>query len=1104
MSTELPIEQPSSLDESGPDEPLVGRHRELQVITAGLARVLAGQGRLEIVSADAGMGKTRLARETASIARREGFSVLRGTCWEGEGAPAYWPWVDLLRDHLEAAGDPAAEGSDLSELLRAASARMPVVARAPINADKDAQQARFVLFDWFCEVLAALAARRPTLVIVEDLHWADAGSLLLLQFIVERLATLPIAVLATGRDPLPAVAKELGRHEQVAYRTLGGLTRDEAAALFAARVECVPAADIFDQVMHLTGGNPYFLCELAQLWKDGSHTEPQTIMGLPPSLAALTEHQLGRLSPTGLALVRAAAVIGRAFDPALAARVSDVPIADAMSHLDDAVTQRILTRLPAGRFRFRHALVREAIDERIQLADRTRLHERIAIALEQEVRAGRRISPTALAHHFCMALPFTHRRRAGAYAVAAGEAAQDTLAYEDAILQFRRAQDAYGPTLSDRDTCDILLKLGAAQTGAGALALSRHTFECAATLARRADCPERLTRAALGFRGMMWATIPADLPAISLLEDARTRLKEYCQHLEVELLCALSKSLYYSHHVTRAHNYSSRASRLAAGLGDQRLEAIALEAHAVCLLRPDRIDALLASADDLAQRAEALGDAELLFNSRIFRQFGLLTIGDTQAADRELLEAASISATVRNPRFAWQVSLLESARATFRGYLPLAEEIAQRAQELGRRVHDSSATQYSLLQVLQRALLRDEVDSLLDPAAALSVQHPTVVGFRIARALILARLSHTSLAAELIHEVAYNDFEVIPRDNLFIWLMTMTAEAIVLAKMEAYADTAYQLLLPYAHHNIVAAWGTLIDGSVSHYLGIIAAFQGHYEAATLHFEAAIQRHRHNGAPALTARSQLAYARSALTANITPLGESVQTLVESAANTFHSLGFAHLSTLAKRLVSDTYSVTISKTEPPAPANHSAANQFTRDADFWIVAFAGKRVTLKHTLGLQYLAALLAQPRQFVHVLDLTFPTRQTDPDCPYKGLSNDTRSDERARSSYRRRLQEIDVELSEATSNNDLGTIERLSAERRYIMTELAGSFGLDGRPRPLGSDSERARISVRNRISSAFSTLDRHHPVLARELRRSIKTGVLCIYDPTVPTSWVL
>jgi hypothetical protein len=875
-------------------------------------------------------------------------------------------------------------------------------------------------------------------------------------------------------------------------------------ALFAARVQCVPAADVFDQVMQLTGGNPYFLCELAQMWKEGSQADPQAIVGLPASLAALTQHQMGRLSPTGLALVRAASVIGRGFDPVLAARVSDVPIAEAMGQFDDAVTQRILARLPAGRYAFRHALVREAIDAQIQPADRTRLHERIAVTLEQEVRAGRPVSATALAHHFCMALPFTHRRRAGAYAIAAGEAAQDTLAYEDAILQFRRAQDAYGPTLSDRETCDILLKLGPAQTGAGALSLSRHTFECAATLARQIDCPERFTRAALGFRGMMWATIPADLPAISLLEEARTRLKEHCDHLEVELLCALSKSLYYSHHITKARDYSQMASYLAARLGDDRLNAIALETHAVSLLRPDRIDELLASADDLLQRAEALDDPELLFNARIFRQFGLLTVGNVRAADHDLLEAASISATTRNPRFLWQVSLLESARATFRGHLRLAEEIGLTTQELGSRVHDSSANQYALLQVLHRSLLRDQVADLLAPAAALSIQYPTVVGFKIAHALILARLSHTSLAAELIHEIAHNEFEAVPRDNLFVWLLTMAAEAIVLAKVGEHARPAYDILLPYAGHNIVAAWGTLVDGSASHYLALLATYQGDHEAAVKHFEHAIRRNRQNGAPALTARSQLAYARAALTCNIPPANESPRDLAGCAASTFGSLGFSHLAALAQSLAAGGDAFAVSQIQPTRAPTHLPPNEFRRDADFWVVAYAGKRVTLKHGLGLQYIAMLLAKPKDFVHVLDLVSPSHNSDPASPLIDLSTDTRSDDRARAQYRHRLHDIEVELTEATSNNDLGTLERLNAERQYIMTELAGSFGLDGRPRPLNSDGERARVSVRNRISAAFSTLDKHHPVLARELRRSIKTGVLCSYDPTVPTRWLL
>ena len=209
------------------------------------------------------------------------------------------------------------------------------------------------------------------------------------------------------------------------------------------------------------------------------------------------------------------------------------------------------------------------------------------------------------------------------------------------MFQFRRAQEVAGPTLPDTEACDLLLLLGAAEAGAGDWAASRHTFENAAALARTLDCPERFARAALGFKGMMWATNPADYTAIAMLEDSRSLLRPEHRALEVELLSAISRSLYYSREVDRARTYSKKALRLARLLRDDRLHAVALEAHTVCLLRPDTTPALHRSIDIFLGFAGRTRDPHLLFNAKIFKQLSHLIAGNIAEADLYLSEAAT-------------------------------------------------------------------------------------------------------------------------------------------------------------------------------------------------------------------------------------------------------------------------------------------------------------------------------------------------------------------------------------------------------------------------------------------------------------------------------
>ena len=1110
MSTVLPIEILSSLDEPGIDDPLVGRQRELKAITASLATVVTGNGRLDIVTAAAGLGKTRLAREVASIARREGFTVLRGACWEGEGAPAYWPWVDLLRGHLEDVGDPAAAATDLSELLRAASARLPVVARTAIHAVKDAQQARFMLFDWVCEVFAALAARRPTLAIIENLHWADAGSLLLLQFIVERLPSLPIGLLATGRDPLPAVAKELGRHEAVAYRTLDGLTRNEAVALFASRVERVPPADVFDQVMQLTGGNPYFLCELAQMWKEKSQAGPQAIVGLPTSLAALTQHQVGRLSPTGLALVRAASVIGRGFDPILAARVSDVPIAEAMRQFDDAVTQRILTRLPAGRYRFRHALVREAIDAQIQPGDRTRLHERIAVTLEQEVRAGRPVSATALAHHFCMALPFTHRRRAGAYAIAAGEAAQDTLAYEDAILQFRRAQDAYESTLPNHDLCDLLILRGDAEASAGEWERSKATFSEAIALARLLNAPDLFARAALGFKGLMSGTLPVDFEAITLLHEAEDRLGRLFPASRVKVYSAISVALYFSDDRECIISYRDRATSLARTLNDDHMSAIALNATIIADWRPSEVASLKHDADELLRLGIRCADPCQMFHARVFRYWCQLTAGFTRDAVQDLVRASDSTGATDDPRIHWELALLRSAYCLARGQLAQATALTSLAHELGQRVHDSSPAHHHLMQTLQFARFTRDFQGWISTSAPTIDKYSDALSYQAARAFLAVQFGQLDGARMALRHFTASHFSNVP-DNCFTLLaFAVLTEAIVAVGDTVSAQQVYSRLQPHRDQHIVAGWGTVIDGHVSHYLALLASCLGRPEEARAHFEAALQGNALADFPPLMARTQLEYARFHV-AHSTEAAPTALGLALESSDTLRNCGFTAYAQEADSLAQQIQE-RLAVCRASAPASDSAGIQvatpsrstqpdgaLVRQGDVWEITYAGQTSHVRHLVGFAHIAAILEADGEPVHVLDLVSPGSRRS-----NSHNVDLGADVAARNDYKQRLRALDSEIDEATDHNDLGRLDLLQQEHAALVREISYSYGLSGRARPIGSATERARINVKNRISSALNVLRQVHAPAARHLLRAIRTGAACQYSPEAPLRWTV
>jgi tetratricopeptide (TPR) repeat protein len=1099
MSTApMPQHPPVAVDRG--DRTFVGRRREMAALRASLEATVRGTGRLDLISGPPGIGKTRLAHEVAAVAQERGFYVLRGGCWESEGAPAYWPWSALLRQHLGVAAAPLGASAEFSPLLEIAATQAGVPVRGVVDATREAQQARFMLFDRCCEFLAVVARTRPTLVIIDDVQFADTGSLLLLQFLVARLAEIPIALLVTSRDPLSELTASTTRHPWSRHRVLPGLSRSETRTLLAAYAPAAPRPSQLDRVMHLTEGNPYFVKEFGHILASGNQlvdrSEP---MVWPPSLLAITLQPYHRLSPACRTLLEAASVIGREFDAEVAAHAARVPIPGALLLLDEAVQHRVVAAIGPGRYQFLHALVREAVRDQLHPSYRTRLHESIGLALQRLATTGKRIPPAILAYHFCNALPLTQRRQAAEYCIAAGRYAHAAFAYEEAVFQLQRAQETHGALLTPRESCELLLDLGAAEAGAGAWAQSRRTFEDAAVIARQISSPEHLARAALGFRGMMWGTIPVDSDAITRLEEARIQIGDKFPTLQVELLSALSRSLYFSTEAPRAQTYSEQALQIAAHISDRKIIANALETHAVTLLRPGTAHDLLAASATLLDLGDELRDPQVRFNARMFRQFALLSLGRINEANNDLEHAIQIAHSAPYPRFRWQLALIRAARAELQGDIRSAQRLSMAAQTLGTRVHGASPIQYHLLQAFHRTHLSNDITLWTNAFNISAKQLPHIPPVQVAQAWLFSRMSHLELASESVHALAPNNFACIPDNHLCLYLLSVLADVVSTVNDTDTARTLYDRLTPHSSSHIVAAWGALIDGSVSHYLGMLASTLNMLDVARNHFELAIEHNRRLGAPALTARSSLHLAALLLRTGYRADIDTAHSLAKMAAGIFTSLKLHKNAEFAQSLCRS--SAAIVTREPKSSVDHSHARcEFRRTGDFWVISFDDRTSLLRASLGLQYIGALLARPCTPIHVLDLIGSHNS-------RAMSNNQPleiADRNARHAYKQRLKEIELELTDADLNHDLGTSERLLAERDGLLAELTRAYSLSGSPRSSHSNTERARISVRNRIAASLRSIHGINPACATFLRRSIKTGSICVYEPILPVKWEL
>ena len=275
---------------------LIGREQALAAASSVLADACRGTGQLLMISGEAGIGKTAML---AALIRQAGPVplVLRGFCWEGDGAPPYWPWSQIV----QASGLPAAELGEAGWLVQPASG-----SAGPMSAGA-AADAQFRLFEAVARCFGRLADGRPVLVVLDDLHWADEPSLRLLGFLARALTAKAVALLGAYRDAeaSPELHKLAGQAQQL---PLAGLTPDEVGALAQELAGTRLPARVTAQLWQRSGGNPFFVRELTRLLAAQGSWQQQT--QIPASVAETLRRRLARLSTECVRLLERAAVCG--------------------------------------------------------------------------------------------------------------------------------------------------------------------------------------------------------------------------------------------------------------------------------------------------------------------------------------------------------------------------------------------------------------------------------------------------------------------------------------------------------------------------------------------------------------------------------------------------------------------------------------------------------------------------------------------------------------------------------------------------------------------------------------------------------------------------
>ena len=884
-----PAEAAEAVAEPNPLESLaggvfVGRRLELEEMQSSLEDALRGQGRLLLLTGDPGIGKTRTAEQLATYAQVRGARVHWGRCHEGEGAPPYWPFSEAIRSYV-AEADPVGLRWQLGGRAAVVAKIVPELTERlgelPEPPRLEPDQARFRLFDAVTGFLAGASQARPLVLVLDDLHWADEPSLLLLRFLARHLADTGLLVIGTYRDV------ELGRHHPLA-ETLADLTATEAARRIALRgldadaiarfIELTagverPPPDLAERIRDQTGGNPFFIGEVVRLMAaEGrlSEEEARTEASIPQGVREVVGRRLDRLSETANEVLALAAVCGRSFWLEVLERVSRHSPEEVAAALHEAVEARLVSesRERPGLYSFSHALVRETLEAEIPATRRAATHREIGQALEAIHGPDCERHLPELAHHFLEAAAIGEVDRAVRYGSAAAAQATSRLAHEDAAALYARALEALelagAPDPPRR--LGLLLDLGDAQRCAGRAREARATFERAAALARELGRPTDLARAALAICLLAEAGV-RDQPLIDLLEETLEAVGEEDGPLRAQLLSGLAQELYWIDPAGRSDELGLEALAMARRIGDPvSLALVLVRRQFTGGAGPEEVRRRLSESDELHALAKRLSDPELELRAHVYRLRDRLELGDIAGVDADLAAYERLANELRQPQYAWHVPLLRGMRALLEGRFDEAEALAESAYAAGQRAQEPVSAQFYAIQI---ALLRRHRRSPADEAALgelvarlaeLGERYEAVPAWRCSLAATHAELGHEREARAALESLAADEFADLPFDAQWTISLTLLADAVAFLGDIPRAERLYELLLPHDGLAVVAGRAAACYGPVARVLAVLAATAGRTGRAERHFADAIELSDRMGDRPFAARARFELAR----------------------------------------------------------------------------------------------------------------------------------------------------------------------------------------------------------------------------------------------------
>jgi len=872
---------------------LVGREAELAVHADSLAAALDGLPQVVVCEGEAGIGKTRLAQELVGVAERRGVLWVWGSAAETSGAPPFWPWCQVLRALAGRVDLQALAGQHRldAELARIAP---DVVSAEPPAAGSGSAEDRFRQFDAVARLLREVCQQAPLLVVLDDAHWADEASLLLLHHVTRVLTDERLLVVVNVRDTErgdDAVIARIGREPVTRRIQLRGL----APAAIRRQLASVLGREVDEREVleaeALTGGNPFFVGEVALAIADrrqGSHA-PLATSNLQGAIAA----RLRRLSPDCVRLLEAAAIVGRSFSVAVVASMLAQPVVGCLALVDEARAARLVEAdgEPGG-YRFVHALVRDVIEHALGTADRVRLHRSAADAIERH--HGPPGPPVfELARHWAVAAVIGERARAAGWIRRAAEEAMRRLAYEETARLFRQTLDIGGAELDGQERCRLLLAAGTAAHLSADLGGRLNACLEAAEVARALGRPDLLAEAALVMEPV--GRPGFDLATRRLCEEAAAALDSEPGSLRARVTARLAESFAYLREIDRAWPASEHALALAEQSGDPLAVAAALRARQLVCSGPDGLEDRARLADRMLELGRQTRQADVEVWARLWQIDASFERGDLGRVASEIDALARCVREIQGPRERFEVlrcqAALAQAQARFLDARRLADEAFAVMAPSGHP--GPYAVRAAITNLVGRHVGQDDASVAANNLVGASEEIHESFGLigRLSYAHAVVTAGRPEAAAEVYRSLGpVNGWGPLPHLVLFSYAFGI-AVAVPLG-LSADLDALYDRLDPFRGHHVVSGAGAVAYfGPVELWLGIAAHHLGRVDAAVTDLERAAQACQHNGAVGFEVEADVELAAVLARRHRPDDTDRARSLATRAANQAATLGMS---------------------------------------------------------------------------------------------------------------------------------------------------------------------------------------------------------------------